>query len=59
VVRPIGPSGCVAYNLSGTEVDCRPFIIVELGVNLMRSMWGLRLGKEALRAVLAHGFDSP
>jgi len=32
--------------------------VVETGVNLMRSMWGLRLGEEALRAVLAYGFDS-
>ncbi len=30
---------------------------VEAGVNLMRSAWGLRLGEEALLAVLAHGFD--
>jgi ribosomal-protein-alanine N-acetyltransferase len=31
---------------------------VEAGVNLMQSAWGLRLGEEALRAVLAHGFES-
>jgi [ribosomal protein S5]-alanine N-acetyltransferase len=31
---------------------------IEVGVNLMRSAWGLRLGEEALRAVLAHGFDT-
>lgn len=31
---------------------------IEAGVNLMRSAWGLRLGEEALRAVLAHGFDT-
>ena len=31
---------------------------IEVGVNLMRSAWGLRLGEEALLAVLAHGFDS-
>jgi RimJ/RimL family protein N-acetyltransferase len=31
---------------------------IEVGVNLMRSAWGLRLGEEALRAVLAYGFDS-
>jgi ribosomal-protein-alanine N-acetyltransferase len=30
---------------------------VEVGVNLMRSVWGLGLGEEALLAVLAHGFD--
>jgi RimJ/RimL family protein N-acetyltransferase len=30
---------------------------IEVGVNLMRSVWGLRLGEEALRAVLAYGFD--
>lgn len=32
--------------------------VIEVGVNLMRSTWGLRLGEEALRAVLAYGFDS-
>jgi RimJ/RimL family protein N-acetyltransferase len=32
--------------------------IIEAGVHLMRSAWGLRLGEEALRAVLAYGFDS-
>jgi RimJ/RimL family protein N-acetyltransferase len=32
--------------------------IVEVGVNLMRSVWGLRLGEEALRMVVAHGFDT-
>jgi ribosomal-protein-alanine N-acetyltransferase len=31
---------------------------VEVGVNLMRSAWGLRLGEEALLAVLAHGFGA-
>lgn len=31
---------------------------IEVGVNLMRSAWGLRLGEEALLAVLAHGFDT-
>jgi RimJ/RimL family protein N-acetyltransferase len=31
---------------------------IEAGVHLMRSAWGLRLGEEALRAVLAHGFDA-
>lgn len=30
----------------------------EAGVNLMRSAWGLRLGEEALLAVLAHGFQT-
>lgn len=30
----------------------------EVGVNLMRSAWGLRLGEEALHAVLAYGFDT-
>ncbi len=29
---------------------------IEAGVHLMRSAWGLRLGEEALRAVLAWGF---
>jgi RimJ/RimL family protein N-acetyltransferase len=31
---------------------------IEAGVHLMRSAWGLRLGEEALRAVLAYGFES-
>lgn len=31
---------------------------IEVGVNLMRSAWGLRLGEEALLAVLAYGFDT-
>jgi [ribosomal protein S5]-alanine N-acetyltransferase len=31
---------------------------IEAGVHLMRSAWGLRLGEEALRTVLAHGFDA-
>ena len=31
---------------------------IEAGVHLMRFSWGLRLGEEALRAVLAHGFDT-
>jgi len=31
---------------------------IEVGVNLMRSVWGLRLGEESLRAVLAYGFDT-
>jgi [ribosomal protein S5]-alanine N-acetyltransferase len=30
---------------------------IEVGVNLMRSTWGLRLGEEALLAVLARRFD--
>jgi [ribosomal protein S5]-alanine N-acetyltransferase len=30
----------------------------EAGVHLMRSAWGLRLGEEALRTVLAFGFDT-
>ncbi len=30
----------------------------EAGVHLMRSAWGLRLGEEALHAVLEHGFDA-
>jgi RimJ/RimL family protein N-acetyltransferase len=32
--------------------------LMEAGVHIMRSSWGLRLGEEALRAVLAHGFDA-
>ena len=31
---------------------------IEVGVHLMGSAWGLRLGEEALRAVLAYGFDT-
>lgn len=31
---------------------------IEAGVHLMRSAWGLRLGEEALQAVLAFGFDT-
>ena len=31
---------------------------IEAGVHLMRSAWLLRLGEEALRAALAHGFDT-
>ena len=31
---------------------------IEAGVHLMRSVWGQRLGEEALRAVLAHGFET-
>jgi RimJ/RimL family protein N-acetyltransferase len=31
---------------------------IEAGVHLMRSAWGLRLGEEAFRALLAHGFDT-
>jgi [ribosomal protein S5]-alanine N-acetyltransferase len=32
--------------------------VLEAGVNLMRSAWGLRLGEEALLAVLAYGFGT-
>jgi len=31
---------------------------IEAGVHLMRPAWGLRLGEEALLAVLAHAFDT-
>jgi RimJ/RimL family protein N-acetyltransferase len=31
---------------------------IEVGVHLMRSAWGLRLGEESLHAVLAYGFDT-
>jgi [ribosomal protein S5]-alanine N-acetyltransferase len=31
---------------------------IEAGVHLMRSAWGLRLGEEALRAILAYGLDT-
>jgi ribosomal-protein-alanine N-acetyltransferase len=32
--------------------------ILEAGVHLMRAFWGLRLGEEALRAVLGYGFNT-
>jgi ribosomal-protein-alanine N-acetyltransferase len=32
--------------------------MIEAGVHLMRSSWGLRLGEEALRTVLAYGFET-
>jgi RimJ/RimL family protein N-acetyltransferase len=32
--------------------------ITEAGVHVMRSGWGLRLGEEALRSVLAYGFET-
>jgi len=32
--------------------------IIEVGVNLMRSAWGSRLGEEALLAVLSHAFTT-
>jgi RimJ/RimL family protein N-acetyltransferase len=32
--------------------------IIEAGVHLMRSVWGQRLGEEALLTVLAHAFDT-
>ncbi len=32
--------------------------VIEVGVHLMRSAWGLRLGEESLRSVLAYGFDT-
>jgi RimJ/RimL family protein N-acetyltransferase len=31
---------------------------IEVGVNIMRFAWGLRLGEESLRAVLAYGFET-
>jgi [ribosomal protein S5]-alanine N-acetyltransferase len=31
--------------------------LIEAGVHIMRSCWGLRLGEEALRAVLDYGFE--
>ncbi|MGA2850878.1 MAG: GNAT family N-acetyltransferase [Terracidiphilus sp.] len=31
---------------------------IEVGVNIMRFAWGLRLGEESLRAVLGYGFDT-
>ncbi len=31
---------------------------IEAGVHLMRSTWGSRLGEEAMRAVIAHGFET-
>jgi RimJ/RimL family protein N-acetyltransferase len=46
-------AGCAG--LRPWQMDAK---IIEAGVHLMRSAWGLRLGEEALRAVLAHGFDT-
>ena len=50
---------------TGEFVGCaglRPWqldpMTIEVGVHLMRSAWGLRLGEEALRAVLTYGFDT-
>ena len=31
---------------------------IEVGVHVMRSAWGLRLGEEALRAVIEYGFST-
>ena len=53
-VRETGKfAGCAG--LRPWQIDPK---IIEAGVHLMRSAWGLRLGEEALRAVLAHGFDT-
>ena len=50
---------------TGTFAGCaglRPWQMdpetIEAGVHLVRSAWGLRLGEEALRAVLTYGFES-
>jgi ribosomal-protein-alanine N-acetyltransferase len=32
--------------------------VIEAGVHVKRSAWGLRLGEEALRAALAYGFET-
>jgi RimJ/RimL family protein N-acetyltransferase len=45
-------AGCAGLRPWHDEPDMR-----EAGVHLMRSMWGKRLGEEAVRAVIAHGFD--
>jgi [ribosomal protein S5]-alanine N-acetyltransferase len=45
-------AGCAGLRPSSKDPNT-----MEAGVNLMRSVWGLRLGEEALVAVLAHGFD--
>jgi RimJ/RimL family protein N-acetyltransferase len=54
----------VFFRDTGEFVGCaglRPWQMdpntIEAGVHLMRSAWGQRLGEEALRAVLAYGFD--
>jgi ribosomal-protein-alanine N-acetyltransferase len=46
-------AGCAG--LRPWQIDTKT---IEAGVHLMRSAWGLRLGEEALRAVLAYGFDT-
>ncbi|MGH9588214.1 MAG: GNAT family N-acetyltransferase [Acidobacteriaceae bacterium] len=46
-------AGCAGLRPWSMEPDT-----IEAGVHLMRSVWGLRLGEEALLAVLAHGFDT-
>lgn len=46
-------AGCAGLRPSSMDSET-----IEVGVNLIRSAWGLRLGEEALLAVLAHGFDT-
>jgi RimJ/RimL family protein N-acetyltransferase len=46
-------AGCAG--LRPWQMDSR---MVEVGMNLMRSAWGRRLGEESLRAVLGYGFDT-
>jgi len=46
-------AGCAG--LRQWQVDLKT---IEAGVHLLRSAWGMRLGEEALRVILAHGFDA-
>jgi len=46
-------AGCAG--LRPWQYDAR---ITEVGVHLMRSAWSLRLGEEAVRAMLAYGFET-
>lgn len=46
-------AGCAGLRPWQTDTNA-----TEAGVHLMRSVWGMRLGEEALLAVLAHAFDT-
>ena len=46
-------AGCAG--LRPWEVDAET---IEVGVHVVRSAWGLRLGEESLRAVIEYGFGT-
>jgi RimJ/RimL family protein N-acetyltransferase len=46
-------AGCAGLREWQTDTNT-----IEAGVHIRRSAWGLRLGEEALRAVLRHGFET-